>query len=97
MGQIVIEYLTTEGDIEKVKIDKQSFKVLSTKLGSQSDISYKKVIQRKYNTSLKRIQNFGLELLAGVPKWVSYNDLLAIVERYVENLKQRGAKMFSEE
>ncbi len=50
-----IEYFSQEGDIDKIKIDPLKFKESSAKLGSQSDISYKKIIQRKYNSSLKRI------------------------------------------
>lgn len=50
---------------------------------------------RKYNGSLKRFEYFGLEFLIGIPKWASYNDLLAIIERYIANIKNRTAKRWT--
>ena len=35
--------------------------------------------------------------MVGLPKWVSYNGLIAIVDKYIKNLKNKGAKYHSED
>jgi hypothetical protein len=46
---------------------------------------------RKYNSTLKRLDIFGLEMLVSIPKWATYEEVLKIVERYTENLREGQA------
>ena len=63
------------------------------KLGTAaSENYYKKIILRRYNGIIKRIQNFGMELLITIPKWASYNDVMQLTEIQLKNLKYRDAK-----
>lgn len=87
---MTIEYIQ-ESDIEKMSIDKESYQELSAPIGTRTELSYKKIILRRYNASLKKMEQFGLELLVGISKWASYNDLISIVERAISNLKEKDA------
>ena len=33
--------------------------------------------------------------MIGIPKWASYNDIIALVERYTENLRAKDARLAS--
>lgn len=89
---MTIEYIQ-ESDVEKMSIDKESYQELSSPIGTKTELSYKKIILRRYNSSLKKMEQFGLELLVGISKWASYNDLISIVERAIANLKEKDAKL----
>lgn len=89
---MTIEYIQ-ESDIEKMSIEKESYQELSSPIGTRTELSYKKIILRRYNSSLKRMEQFGLELLVGISKWASYNDLIDIVERAIANLKEKDARL----
>jgi hypothetical protein len=68
----------------------------TTKLGTQtSEPQYKKIILRKFNSSLKKLEHFGIEFLIGIPKWASYNDIISLVEKYITNLKTKDAQPFT--
>lgn len=34
-----------------------------------------------------------MEFLIGIPKWASYTDIIALVEKYMENLRGKDAKL----
>lgn len=76
-----------------MSIDKEAFQELSSPIGTRTELSYKKIILRRYNPSLKRLEQFGLELLVGISKWASYNDLIDIVDRAIANLKEKDARL----
>jgi len=42
------------------------------------EANYKKIILRKYNSALKKLEQFGMEFLIGIPRWASYNDIIAL-------------------
>lgn len=45
---------------------------------------------------MKKLEHFGIEFLIGIPRWASYNDIMVLVEKYLNNLKSKEAKAYSE-
>lgn len=80
----------------RVKVETPKLQSLTFKLGSKmGELAYKKIILRKYNATLKRMEYFGTEFLIGIPRWATYNEIITLVERYIENLKTREAVPFT--
>jgi hypothetical protein len=54
--------LNQENDFEKIKLTPKELKEKTSKLGNKSsyDISYKKIILRKHNSVLKKLETFGI-------------------------------------
>jgi hypothetical protein len=54
------------------------------RLGTKTvDPSFKKLILRKYNAALKKLEHFGMEFLLNIPRWASFDDVIELVEVYL--------------
>jgi hypothetical protein len=96
---VPVEYLNSDDELEVLKVDQDILEQSLRKLGTHtsSEVSYKKLYLRKHNSSLKRLEQFGLEFLVGIPKWASYSDAIAIIERYIVNIKNKNTRYSSED
>lgn len=90
-NMIPLEFITQNNEIERVRVDKDTAQF--AKLGSMTELFHTKIVLRKYNSALRRLENFGMELLFSVPKWASYDELIKLVERCTDHLKGKDARM----
>lgn len=92
----MVEYLTPDNEFEKVELDRKQIDKATVKLGNKADdISYKKLIQRKINSALNKMDSFGIQFLVGIPMWASYRDVVAIVEAYTVNMRTKDATLMA--